>query len=112
MNLTKHQRPDIDKIYLYVKDLFKSEYWFLINEREKVGIEISKSWKTFVYYLQTIDGVLENLEDYHPTNKRRVIGDISTFNQTFNITSTNKSWKQLMQIKKWNQTTTVFFVST
>ena len=26
LNLKKHQRPDIDKIYLYVKDPFKSNY--------------------------------------------------------------------------------------
>ena len=39
LNLIKHQRPDIDKIYLYVKDPNQS----LIYEREKVGIENSKS---------------------------------------------------------------------
>ena len=32
-------RPDIDKIYLYVKDLFESKYQLLVNGREKVGIE-------------------------------------------------------------------------
>ena len=26
LNLMKHQRPDIDKIYLYVKDPFESKY--------------------------------------------------------------------------------------
>ena len=26
LNLIKHQRPEIDKIYLYVKDLFESKY--------------------------------------------------------------------------------------
>ena len=31
LNLIKHQRPDIDKIYLYVKDLFESTYQLLIN---------------------------------------------------------------------------------
>ena len=39
LNLIKHQRPDIDKIYLYVKDPNQ----LLIYEREKVGIENSKS---------------------------------------------------------------------
>ena len=42
----KHQRPDIDKIYLYVKDPFKSKYQLLINnEKEKVGVEILKNPK-------------------------------------------------------------------
>ena len=46
-NLIKHQRPDIDKIYLFVKDPFESKYQFLINGREKVGIEILKNPKPF-----------------------------------------------------------------
>ena len=35
LNLIKHQQLDIDKIYLYVKDPFKSKYQLLINGREK-----------------------------------------------------------------------------
>ena len=31
LNLIKIQRPDIDKSYLYVKDLFKSKHELLIN---------------------------------------------------------------------------------
>ena len=45
LNLIKHQPPDNDKIYLYVKDRFESKYQLLINEREKVGIEILKNPK-------------------------------------------------------------------
>ena len=33
LNLKKYQRPDIDKIYLYVKDPFESKYHLLINGR-------------------------------------------------------------------------------
>ena len=39
LNLIKHQRPDINKIYLYTKDPFESKYQLLINEREKVANE-------------------------------------------------------------------------
>ena len=35
LNLIKHQRPDVDNIYLYIKDPFGSKYQLLINEREK-----------------------------------------------------------------------------
>ena len=39
LNLIKDRRPDIDKIYLYVKDPFESKYQLmLINGREKVEI--------------------------------------------------------------------------
>ena len=73
LNLIKHQRPDIDKIYFYVKDPFKSKYQFLINRREKAGIEKLKNPKALIDYSQTIDHVYENLEDYNPTKKRRVL---------------------------------------
>ena len=45
LNLIKHQRPDIDKIYLYNKDPFESKYQLLINEREKVANEKLKKPK-------------------------------------------------------------------
>ena len=32
-----------------------------------------KSPKAFIDYLQTIDGVDENVEDYNPTKKRRML---------------------------------------
>ena len=48
LNLIKHQRPDTDKIYLYVKDPFESKYQLLIIGREKVGIEILKNPKAFI----------------------------------------------------------------
>ena len=36
LNLIKHQRQGIDKIYLYVKDPFESKYKLPINIKEKV----------------------------------------------------------------------------
>ena len=41
----KHQRPDIDKIYLYVKDPLESKYQLVINGRETQGIKKSKNPK-------------------------------------------------------------------
>ena len=73
LNLMKHQQPDIDKIYLYVKDPFESKYQLLINGREKIGIKKLKHRKAFIDYSQTIDDVFENLEDYNPTKKRKVL---------------------------------------
>ena len=73
LNLIKHQRPDIDKIYLYGKDPFESKDQLLINGREKVGIEKLRIPKAFTDFSQTIDDVNDNLEDYNPTKKRRVL---------------------------------------
>ena len=33
-NFIKHKPPDIDKIYLYVKNKFESKYQLLINRRK------------------------------------------------------------------------------
>ena len=73
LNLVKHPLPDFDKIYLYVKYPFKSKYQLIINGREKVGIEILKNPKAFIYYTQTIDHIYENLEQYNPRKKGIVI---------------------------------------
>ena len=43
LNLIKHQRPDIDNIYLYVKDPFETKYQLLFNGREKLRRESKKS---------------------------------------------------------------------
>ena len=38
LNLINNQ-PDIDKIYLYAKDPYEAKYQYLINKREKVGLD-------------------------------------------------------------------------
>ena len=43
LDLIRHQQPNINKIYLYVKDAFESKYQFFINGREKVGIKTLKN---------------------------------------------------------------------
>ena len=71
LNLIKHQGQDINKVYLYIKDPFKSsKYQLLINGRGKVWI---KKKKIFIDYSQAIDDVYENLEDYDPTKERKVL---------------------------------------
>ena len=54
LNLIKHQRPDIVKIYLYVKDPFESKYQLLMKGREKVGIESLKNPKLLIIHKQFI----------------------------------------------------------
>ena len=51
-NLLKHQRPDIDKIYLYGKDPFESKCQLLINRIEKVGSENLKNQKSLILHKQ------------------------------------------------------------
>ena len=72
LSLIKYQRPDIDKIYLYVKDPFESKYQLLFNIIERVGFK-KKNPKAFIDYSQAIDDVYENLEDYNPKKKSRML---------------------------------------
>ena len=73
LNLIRHQQPDIDKICLFIKDPIKSKYQLLINKKEKVGVKKLKNLKVFIDYSQTIDDLYENLEDYNPSKKMKVL---------------------------------------
>ena len=68
MNLISNQ-PDIDKIYLYAKDL----YQYLINKREKVGLNHFNDPKPFIEYSNDMQDVYKNIEDYNPIKKRKVL---------------------------------------
>ena len=50
LNLIKHHQPDIDKIYLYVKDPFESKHQLLTNGREKIEIKKVNNPKAFLDY--------------------------------------------------------------
>ena len=69
----EHQQPDINKIYLYIEDPFESNYQLLNNGREKLGIKKLKDLKVIFHYSQTIDDVSEDLKDYNPIKKRKVL---------------------------------------
>ena len=47
----------------------------LINEREKVGTKKIRNPKALIDYSQKIDNVSENLEEWNPTKKRRLLID-------------------------------------
>ena len=56
INLIRNQ-PDTDKIYLYAKDPFESKYQYLINKREKVGLDNFDHSKVFVEYSNDMQDV-------------------------------------------------------
>ena len=49
LNLINNE-PDIDKIYLYAKDPDKAKYQFLINKRERTGLNHLNDPKAFIEY--------------------------------------------------------------
>ena len=72
LNLINNQ-PDIDKIYLYAKDPYEAKYQYLINKREKVGLEHFKDPKAFIEYSNDMQDVYKNIEDYNPGKKRKTL---------------------------------------
>ena len=71
MNLINNH-PDIDKRYLYAKDPYEAKYQYLINKREKVGLDHFNDPRAFIEYLNDIQEVYKNIEDYNPGKKRKI----------------------------------------
>ena len=76
MNLIEKQ-PDIDKIYLYSKDLYKAKYQYLINRKEGVGIDHLNGPKAFIEYSNYMRDVYKNIDEYNldKDNKNLIVFD-------------------------------------
>ena len=72
MNLINKQ-PDIDKTYLYAKDPYETKYQYLINKREKVGLDHFDDPKAFMEYSNDKQDVYKYIEDYNLGKKRKVL---------------------------------------
>ena len=72
LNLINNQ-PDIDKIYLYAKDPYEAKYQYLINKREKVGLDHFDDPKAFMEYSNDMQDVYKNIDDYNLRKKRKVL---------------------------------------
>ena len=70
LNLIENQL-DIDKIYLYVKDLYESKYQLLINKRESIGLKHFNDPKAFIEHSNDMHDVYKNIDDYSPDEKMR-----------------------------------------
>ena len=72
LNLINEQK-DIDKIYLYAKDLSEPKYEYLIKNRENAGIKHLNDSKAFIECSNAMDDVYENIDDYNPNRKRKIL---------------------------------------
>ena len=72
MNLTNNQ-PDIDKIYLYAKDLYEAKYQYLISKREKVGLDHYDDRKAFIEYSNDIQDVYKYIDEYNADKERNIL---------------------------------------
>ena len=75
LNLIQKQDNDslFDKIYLYAKDLSEPKYRFLIKKREDAGIKNIDDPSAFSEYSNTMDDVYNNIDDYNPKRKRKIL---------------------------------------
>ena len=62
LHLIKEQ-DDIDKIYLYAKDLSEPKYQFLIKTREYARTKHFSDPNAFIECSSTMDDVYENIDD-------------------------------------------------
>ena len=58
-----NEKGDVDKIYLYAKDLREGKYELLIKNRENVGIKHLIDSNAFIECSNTMDDVYENIDD-------------------------------------------------
>ena len=66
------KQPDIDKIYLYAKDNHEAKYQYLINIREKVGLNRFNDCKAFIKYSNDMCDVCKNIGDYNIDKERKI----------------------------------------
>ena len=72
MNLIENQ-PDINKIYLYAKDLHHTKYQYLIKIREKVGLDHHDDPKAFIDYSNDMQDVYKNIDEYNLDKERKIL---------------------------------------
>ena len=74
LNLIKEQ-DDIDKIYLYAKDLSESNYQILIKKQEDVGTNHFNDPNAFIVLMcsNRMDDVYQNIDNYNPSRKTKIL---------------------------------------
>ena len=93
LNLINEQR-DIDKIYLYAKDLGESKYEQLINSHENAGIKHLNDAKAFIDCSNTMNDVYENIDLYNPSRQRKAL---IVFDDMIADIMTNKNFQSIIK---------------
>ena len=69
----RNEQNNIDKIYLYAKDLSEPKYEFLIKKCEDVGTKHFNDPNAFIECSNTMDGVYQKKKNYNPSRKFQAI---------------------------------------
>ena len=93
INLINEQN-DIDKIYLYARDLNEPKYKILIKKRKDAGIKHLNDPNAFIECSNTMDDVYENINDYNPIRK---IKKLIAFDDMIADIMTNKRFRAIIK---------------
>ena len=72
-NTTYRRILNIDKMYLYAKDLYEAKYQFLINKRESTGLKQFNDPKAFIEYSNNMQDVYKNIDEYNTDKERKIL---------------------------------------
>ena len=77
LDLQREQDSDnpTDKIVLYVKDLNEIKYQLLIKARADARVKHLNDPKAFIEYSAYIGDVYNNINDYNPNRKKKIVFD-------------------------------------
>ena len=89
-----NQQQDIDKIYLYAKDLSEAKYEHLIKNRENVGIKHLYDSKAFIECSNTMNDVYENIDNYSLNRRRKLL---IVFDDMIADIMTNKKFQSIIK---------------
>ena len=58
---------------MHAKDPSEAKYQLLINKREDVGLKHHNDSKAFIEYSNNMDGIYEDIEEYHLNKERKML---------------------------------------
>ena len=93
LNLINEQH-DIDKIYLYTRDLNEPKYEILIKKYKDAGIKHLNDPNTFIEYSNMMNDVYENIHDYNSSRKRKIL---IVFDDMITDIMTNKRFQAIIK---------------
>ena len=79
---------------MYAKDLSEPKYEYLVKNRENIGIKHLNDSKAFIECSYTMNDVYENIDDYNPNRKRKIL---IAFDDMIADIMTNKKFQPLIK---------------
>ena len=93
LNLINEQ-DDINKIYLYARDLSETKYEISIKNHENVRIKHLNDSNAFIECSNEMNDVYENIDEYNPSRKRKIL---TVFDDMIVDIMTNKKFQAIMK---------------